>query len=76
VHVDTSVIEPALTEERTMNTTHRLTAAAFSLVLTLSMLGGVDAQATSKPYALQMAGMVDLADRAQPAAAAQARGPR
>lgn len=38
-----------------MNTTHRLTAAAFSFVLTLSMLVGVDAQATSKPYSPQMA---------------------
>jgi hypothetical protein len=55
VHVDTSNIELALTEERTMNTTHRIAAAAFSFVLTLSMLIGVDAQATSKPYALQMA---------------------
>jgi len=72
VHVDTSVIEPALTEERTMNTTHRLTAAAFSLVLTLSMLVGVNAQATSKPYALQTAQMAQMAQMAQPAVAAQA----
>lgn len=56
-----------------MNTTHRLTAAAFSLVLTLSMLVGVNAQATSKPYALQTAQMAQMA---QPAVAAQARGPR
>jgi hypothetical protein len=55
VHVDTSIIELALTEERTMNTTHRIAAAAFSLVLTLSMLIGVNAQATSKAYAPQLA---------------------
>ena len=38
-----------------MNTTHRIAAAAFSFVLTLSMLIGVNAQATSKAYAPQMA---------------------
>ena len=38
-----------------MNTAHRFAAAAFSFVLTLGMLIGVDAQATSKPHAAQMA---------------------
>ena len=38
-----------------MNTTHRFAAAAFAFVLTLSMLVGVDTQATSKAYAPQMA---------------------
>ena len=38
-----------------MNTTHRFAAAAFALVLTLSMLVGVDTQATSKAYAPQLA---------------------
>lgn len=38
-----------------MNTTHRLTAAAFSFVLTLSLLVGVDALAVAKSHAPQMA---------------------
>ena len=39
-----------------MHTTHRnAAAAALSFVLTLSMLIGVNAQATSKAYAPQMA---------------------
>jgi succinate dehydrogenase/fumarate reductase cytochrome b subunit len=42
-------------KERTMNTTHRLTAVAFSFVLTLGMLVGIDGLATSKAHAPQMA---------------------
>lgn len=38
-----------------MNTTHRLAAAAFSFVFTLSMLVGVDALATAKSQAPQLA---------------------
>ena len=38
-----------------MNTTHRFASAAFAFVLTLSMLIGVDTQATSKAYAPQTA---------------------
>ena len=56
MHVDTSLIELALNEERTMNiSTTRLAAAALSLALTLSMLVGIDALATSSAYAPQLA---------------------
>lgn len=41
-----------------MNSTHRLTAAAFSFVLTLSMLLGVDALAVSKAHAPELAQLV------------------
>jgi hypothetical protein len=59
--VDTSFIELAITQERIMNITHRFAAAAFAFVLTLSMLIGVDTQATSKAYAPQMAHAVGTA---------------
>jgi hypothetical protein len=42
-------------KERTMNTTHRLTAVAFSFVLTLSILVSIDALATYETHAPRMA---------------------